>query len=133
MYCTKKIKSNLNNILKKRRSLNENHQIYIICHQANLLYKPSGNKIIDEFINYTQINFVHESSRMIFIPYDQFKDIKKIDKGGFSIIYKAIWINGPPYWNEEKEDFEYKVSIMVALKQLNNSKDITFKGLNEVK
>jgi len=69
---------------------------------------------------------------MIFIPFDQFKDIKKIGKGGFSKIYKATWINGPPYWNEEKEDFEYKDSIMVALKQLNNSKDITSKELNEV-
>src|SRR6266498_2609460 len=121
-----------NKCFKKRRPLKEYHQICIICHQANLLYKPSGNKIIDEFINYTQINFVQESSRMKFIPYDQFKDIKRIGKGGFSEIYKATWINGPPYWNEEKEDFEYKDSIMVALKQLNNSKNITSKELNEV-
>jgi serine/threonine protein kinase len=106
--------------------------ICIICYQADLLYKPSGNKIIDEFISYTQINFVQESSRMIFIPFDQFKNIQKIGKGGFSNIYKAIWINGPPYWNEEKEDFEYKDSITVALKQLNNSKNITSKELNEV-
>ena len=104
----------------------------LICYQANLLYKPSGNKVIDEFIHYTQINFVQESSRMIFIPFNQFKDIKKIGKGGFSNIYKATWIDGPPYWNEEKEDFEHKDSITVALKQLNDSKDITSKELNEV-
>ena len=55
-----------------------------------------------------------------------------IGKGGFSKVYKATWINGPPYWNEEKEDFEYKGSIAVALKQLNNSKDITSKELNKV-
>ena len=41
-------------------------------------------------------------------------------KGGFS------------YLNEEKEDFEYKDSITVALKQLDNSKDITSRELNEV-
>ena len=82
---------------KKRRFLKENHSICIICYQANLLYQPSGNKIIDEFINYTQINFIQESSRMKFIPFDQFKDIEKIGKGGFSKIYKATWINGPPY------------------------------------
>ena len=119
----------------RRRALKENHQICIICYQAKLLYelyKPSGNKIIDEFIDYTQINFVQESSRMKFIPFDQFKDIEMIGKGGFSKIYKATWINGPPYWNEEKEDFEYKNSITVALKQLNNSKNITSKELNEV-
>ena len=96
------------------------------------MHKPSGNKIIDEFIEDTQINFIQESSRMKFIPYDQFENIKSIGKGGFSEIYKATWINGPPYWNEEKEDFEYKDSITVALKQLNNSKNITVKELNEV-
>ncbi len=116
----------------KKRTTKKNHQICIICYQANLLYKPSGNKIIDNFINYTQINFVQESSRMKFIPYDQFKDIEQISKGGFGRIFKAIWINGPPYWNEDKEDFEYKNSIEVALKQLNNSKNITSKELNEV-
>ena len=69
---------------------------------------------------------------MKFVPYNQFKDIKEIGKGGFSKVYKATWINGPLYWNEEKEDFEYKDSIIVALKQLNNSKNITPKELNEV-
>ena len=69
---------------------------------------------------------------MSFISFDQFKDIGIIGKGGFGNIYKATWINGPPYWNEEKEDFEYKDSIIVALKQLNNSKNITTKELNEV-
>ena len=117
---------------KKRRTLKENHQICIICYQAKLLYKPSGNKTIDEFINYTQINFIQESSRMKFVPYDQFKDVEMIGKGGFSKIYKATWINGPPYWNEEKEEFEYKDSVIVALKQLNDSKNITSKELNEV-
>ncbi len=121
-----------NRCYKKRRFSKQNYQICIICYQAKLLYKPSGNKIIDEFINDTQINFIQESSRMKFIPYNQFKVIKKIDKGGFSEIYKAIWINGPPYWNEEKEVFEYKDSIIVALKQLNNSKTITLNDLNEV-
>ena len=69
---------------------------------------------------------------MTFIPYNQFKDIEMIGKGGFSKIYKATWINGPPYWNEEKENFEYKDSITVILKQLNDSKNVTSKELNEV-
>ncbi len=41
------------NICHKKRSSKKNHQICIICYQAKLLYKPSGNKTIDEFINYT--------------------------------------------------------------------------------
>ncbi len=118
--------------IRKEEFLKKNNQICIICYQAKLLYKPSGNKIIDEIIKDTQINFIQESSRMKFIPYNQFENIESIGKGGFSKIYKATWINGPSYWNEEKEDFEYKVSIIVALKQLNNSKNITSKELNEV-
>ena len=74
-----------------------------------MLHKPNGNKIIDEFIEDTQINFIQESSRMKFIPYEQFENIKSIGKGGFNEIYKATWINSPPYWNEEKEDFNIKI------------------------
>ncbi len=47
-----------NKCFKRRRSLKENHLICIICYQVNLLHKPSGNNIIDEFINYIQVNFV---------------------------------------------------------------------------
>ncbi len=42
-----------NKCYMRRRPLKENHQICIICYQAKLLYKPSGSKIIDEFIKYT--------------------------------------------------------------------------------
>ena len=111
----------------KRRPSKGNDQICIICHQANLLYKPSGNENIDEFIKYTQINFIQESSRMKFIPYDQFKNVEFIKRGRASRVYKAVWIDGPHFWNDEKEDFEHKEpNMMVALKQLNKSKNITF-------
>ncbi len=78
-----------NKCFKKRRSLKEHHQICIICYQSKLLYNSSENEIIDEFIEYTQINFVQKSSRMKFISYNQFKDIEMIGKGGFNKIYKA--------------------------------------------
>ena len=99
----------------RRRPLKENHQICIICYQAKLLYKSSENEIVDEFIKYTQINFVQESSRMKFIPYDQFKNIEFIKEGGFSKIYKATWIDGPPYWNEEKKILNIKIPINWSL------------------
>ena len=70
---------------------------------------------------------------MKYISYDQFKNIEFINEGGFSKVYKATWIDGPHFWNEEKEEFEYKDhNIVVALKQLNNSKNIAFKELKEV-
>ncbi len=60
----------------------------------------------------------------------QFKDIEFIAEGGFSRVYKATWIDGliKKNWNKV-----YREAIeQVALKKLNNSKNITSKELNEV-
>ncbi len=70
---------------------------------------------------------------MEFVPYDQFKNVEFIAEGGSSKIFKAIWINGfIRYWDEEQLDFKRNGSTNVALKKLNNSKNITSKELNEV-
>ncbi|UZO28360.1 uncharacterized protein OCT59_021886 [Rhizophagus irregularis] len=66
-----------------------------------------------------------KSSQMKFIPYNQFKRIKFVKERGFSKIYKAIWIDSPCCWNEEKYDFDYNnPNITVALKQLNDSEKL---------
>ncbi|EXX60453.1 Cdc15p [Rhizophagus irregularis DAOM 197198w] len=77
---------------------------------------PSGNKIIDDFIRYTQVNLARSEGKLKFVPYNQFKNIEFIAEGGFSKIYKATWFNRT-----------------VVLKKLNNSKNITSKELNELK
>ncbi|GBB91675.1 hypothetical protein RclHR1_19030001 [Rhizophagus clarus] len=51
-------------------------------------YGKSGNATLDKFI--------HES-KLLWIPYDQFKDVEYCDKGGFSKVYKAIWLPGNDY------------------------------------
>ncbi|GBC04017.1 hypothetical protein RclHR1_05470008, partial [Rhizophagus clarus] len=56
------------------------------------------NAILDEFILKKQL---------CWIPYNQFKNVEYLDKGGFGIIYKAIWLRR----SGKKE---------VALKCLNN-------------
>ena len=86
-----------------------------------------GNTVIDDFIRYTHSQ---RYSKMEFVPYEKFKDVKFLAKGGFSEIYKAIWIDGPRNWNAP---FHYRDGEMtVALKELNNSKNIDSKELNEV-
>ncbi|GBC03984.1 hypothetical protein RclHR1_05440002 [Rhizophagus clarus] len=62
------------------------------------LFGKSENVILDKFI---------EEKRLIWIPYNQFKNVEYLDKGGFGIIYKAIWLKS----GRKKE---------VALKCLNN-------------
>ncbi len=118
---------------KRRKPLDKSHNICRICYNSNILFKSSGNKVVDDFIRYTQINSHLEVGRMEFVPYDQFKDIKFITEGGFSKVYKATWINGPIYVLDIiKLNFKRSGSKTVALKKLNDSENITSKDLNEV-
>ncbi len=62
----------------------------------HLFYK-SGNKDVDDFTRYTQINSILVVNMMEFVPYNQFEDVEFIAEGGFSEackVYKATWING---------------------------------------
>src|SRR6266480_270545 len=116
---------------KKRTPLDESHQICHVCYKTKAVYnqKPSGNKIIDDFIKHTQINYVKKEGKMEIVPHEQFKNIEFIAEGGFSKIYKATWIDGPVmnYNRNLRQN-----NCEVVLKKLNNSKNITPKELNEV-
>ncbi|EXX74210.1 Ypk2p [Rhizophagus irregularis DAOM 197198w] len=85
----------------------------------------------------TRFNFVKGSIRRIFefVPYDQFKNIEFIAEGGFSKIYKAIWVDGPidEYYDSRSNTIVRNNNYTVVLKKLNNSKNITSKELNEFK
>jgi hypothetical protein len=69
------------------------------------------------------------------IPYDQFSDIVLIGKGGFSIVYSAIWKDGPLYYDVDKKKWmtrKKRTNKKVALKCLIDSQNITNEFLNEV-
>jgi len=122
---------------QRRELLEENHHICGVCYKAKLVFIPSGNKVIDDFIMHTLTSGSKLAGKMVFVPYNQFKDVKFIAKGGFSEVYKAIWIDGPVInnWNKKKQSFckpAYNKNYEVVLKKLNNSKEITSKELNEV-
>ena len=108
-----------------QKKLDVNNQVCRNCYRVKTIYKPSGNKVIDDFIKYTLINDNKFAGKMEFVPYDQFKNIEFIAEGGFSKIYKATWIDGPV------TNYDTMCSTVV-LKKLNNSKNITSKELNEV-
>ncbi|CAG8466474.1 4551_t:CDS:2, partial [Diversispora eburnea] len=73
----------------------------------------SGNKNIDKFIKHTQ-------PYLVWVPYNNFLNIKYIAEGGFSKIFKANWNS-----NGQKRH--------IVLKALNNSKNADTKFLNELK
>ena len=93
----------------------------------------SDNKTIDELIKNTQLKATRYNNKYFlqWIPYCELKDIEKIDEGGFSIIYKAIWIDGDKYIDYDKNTRSSK-DRTVALKKLNNSQNISDEFLNEV-
>ena len=64
-------------------------------------------------------------------------DFKYIAKGEFGKVYRANWIDGPIYkwgkWDDENKNWErYNQNEFVALKSLNNSKNVTLEFMNEV-
>ncbi|CAB5393808.1 unnamed protein product [Rhizophagus irregularis] len=99
--------------------------------KQNFTNWTSKNVRIDNFIQGMQLK-ISKSNDIIFewIPYNQFEVIKEIGKGGFAIVYSAIWKDGPLHydWNKYTREPNQKV----ALKCLNNSQDISDEFLNEV-
>ena len=115
---------------RRRKTLDESHQICHVCYNTKKIYKQSGNKIIDDFIKHVQINYVKQDGKMVFVPYDKFENVELIGEGGFSKIYKATWIDCQ--FTDRGTRSIQKNFKTVALKKLNNSKNITSKELNEV-
>jgi serine/threonine protein kinase len=117
----------------KRKPSYKYQQICRTCNRAKKRIIPSGNKVIDDFIRYTQTNYAYiDNGKMIFVPYEKFENIELIGEGGFSKIYKATWIDCKiSYWGNLDYTQRSK-SKTIALKRLNNSKSIISKELNEV-
>ncbi|GBB88180.1 hypothetical protein RclHR1_14700002 [Rhizophagus clarus] len=64
------------------------------------------------------------------IPYDQFKDIKEIEKEGYASIYIAIWKDGPLKYNSRVNEYtKNRQDERVTLKCLQNANEF----FNEVK
>ncbi|UZO08359.1 uncharacterized protein OCT59_028616 [Rhizophagus irregularis] len=94
----------------------------------------SENKDIDEFIQQSQLNTVYYKKYLEWIPYENFKDITYITRGGFGKIYSAEWPDGCIYtWDIENQKWGRTTGLKVALKSLDNSSCISTEFLNEIK
>ena len=93
----------------------------------------SGNPDIDKFIKDTM--YLRKNERWLeWVPFNRFTNITRIDTGGFSQLYLATWIDGKTiykydYGNWKKLDPK---PMIVALKKLNGSQNISAEYLNEV-
>ena len=93
----------------------------------------SGNKDIDELIQYSQLNATYCFKCLVWIPYEKFQDVTYIAKGGFGKIYSAKWPEGfISGWDIKNQRWNKKSDRNVALKSLDNSSDVSTDFLNEV-
>ncbi|POG58994.1 kinase-like domain-containing protein, partial [Rhizophagus irregularis DAOM 181602=DAOM 197198] len=97
----------------------------------------SKNKFIDKFIQEAQLNAKNSYEILEWIPYDKLSSINYYDKGGFSEIHKAIWLDGPIFsWNFDKKQWNrcnFQTGYEIILKTLNKSSNLNNKFLEEWK
>ena len=92
----------------------------------------SGNKLINELILDNQTSAC-SNHILEWIPYDRFTDINFIAKGGFADVSSAIWRGGRiEKWDHKSNKWKRSGSFRVALKELNNSKNLSEDSINEV-
>ena len=93
----------------------------------------SGNKNIDELIQQSQLNAVHYTKCLQWIPFEKFQNVTYITRGGFGKVYSASWPKGYiNYWDIENQTWKRSSNKQVALKSLDNSSNISTEFLNEV-
>ena len=93
----------------------------------------SGNERIDNLIEEKQQKANDPEDFWEWIPYNKFENIEKIGKGGFATIYSAIWKDGYlDFYNEKNYEFRRYKELKVALKCLDNCKNLGGDFLNEV-
>ncbi|RGB39882.1 kinase-like domain-containing protein [Rhizophagus diaphanus] len=102
--------------------------------QQNFKNWSSGNNDIDKFIQETQLSNCYANNALEWIPFDSFYDINYIAKGGFGKVYRANWIDGciDKLDKYDQNWIRYNQNMVVALKSLNNSKNVTLKFMNEI-
>ncbi|CAG8562471.1 188_t:CDS:2 [Funneliformis mosseae] len=97
---------------------------------------PFGSNLngfdINRFLDETKstVTISDNKSSLKWIPYNEFSNINEIGRGGFGVVYEAIWHDAP----EKKFDLIWNKK-RVALKVLSNSTDellIMFKQFKEI-
>jgi hypothetical protein len=117
------------------------HNKYGWCHSCNssrfeqkFSSWTSKNSVIDEFIKDSQINAMSNRQILEWIPYNSLDNVQFIAKGGYDCkVYSATWTKGNIlYWDLKKKDWVRNSPTLVALKQFENSSNITLEFFEEV-
>ncbi|CAB5393111.1 unnamed protein product [Rhizophagus irregularis] len=104
--------------------------------EKNFTNWTSGNEKIENSIQEMQLNINGFNDIIVeWIPYNQFNNIKELEKDEFTIIYSAIWNDGRLFYNYINYcDNKYirRKNTKVILKLYNSQNTTTDEFLNEV-
>jgi hypothetical protein len=100
--------------------------------KENFTNWTSENKRIDDFIQEVQLNISCKDIVFEWIPYNQFNNIKEIERDNFSTLKLSIWNNGPLSYNNDKKEWIREPNKKVALRCLFNSHNNINEFINEV-
>jgi hypothetical protein len=101
--------------------------------KQNFVNWSSENEKIDELIQEMQMNIKRSYDLIVeWIPYNQLKDIREVNKDDSATLYSALWINGPLEYKYDEKEYKRTSNENVALKCLHNSQDIINEFLKEV-
>ncbi|GBC02516.1 hypothetical protein RclHR1_04660009 [Rhizophagus clarus] len=99
--------------------------------QNNFPNWNSGNETINNIIRNTQLNAKKACQVIEWVPYSDFINVEYVASGGFSKVYRAYWIRGQILsWDDH---YIRNNNTLVALKELNNSSNISDDFLKELK
>src|SRR4051812_37364945 len=105
--------------LKCKRKKFNSMRLCIRCFAMKHLHVDSGNKNIDNFIKKSRsLKNRNVHVFLEWVPYEEFKNIEHIGKGGFSQIYKATW---KMHNGISNDGTIHRSETEVVLKVLNNS------------
>ncbi len=82
-----------------------------------------GNEEIAKFLYECRLNAKNHNNYIQWIPFDEFKNIEYLAKGGFGEVHKALWVDGYQYYKDQE----------VVLERIHNSNDKIVDILKKVK
>ncbi|RIB17610.1 kinase-like domain-containing protein [Gigaspora rosea] len=103
--------------------------------ESHKYHSSSGNTEIDNCITNFQLKATAYEKVIEWVPFKKLSNIKEIGRGGFGIVYLAIWLGGKRTVEKIGEGYKQsrRIPYVVALKTLPGSKSDASEFLNEFK
>jgi hypothetical protein len=93
----------------------------------------SGNNDVDNLIQECQMEMYNPENIVEWIPYNNIQNVEYLTKGGYSEIYKAIWIGGHyDEWDSKEKQLTRYGDHNVILKELESVESADISWFEEV-